>query len=369
MFRGLLSLRTHQFPFKTATFVVLAAVAGLLSGCGERSSGDQPGRPGSGSPSAARQGQQTSGGHITYPPVTRDTAASVKANELGQVMVLEYHNIIDKKGQFNQSAAQLRNDLQMLYDNGFQTLDMHDYLSGNITTDAGKTPVVLTFDDASKSQFRYLTAEGTPEIDPNCAVGILDAFAASHPGFGNHATFFVLPNGFSQPQYKSDKYRYLASHGYTLGNHTWTHTAMTHLSGARIQEELGKDAADIDSILPDYTVDVLAYPDGSRPMTDHKPDYTYVKHGSWKGNPYQIQAAFLVGAEPARSPYDRKLKPYAIPRVQAIEPDVVRWIKLFRAHPRLRFISDGNPDVVSIPAPESPGLNPVAVGSRHMVTW
>jgi len=53
--------------------------------------------------------------------------------------------------------------------------------------------VVLTFDDSSPGQFRYLAQNGSTSVDPDCAVGILEAFARRHPDFGLAATFFVLP--------------------------------------------------------------------------------------------------------------------------------------------------------------------------------
>ena len=328
------------------TVAIVVAFATFLNGCAG-SSGDN------------RETQGRSA-HVSQPippasapVISAALAKRLHANELGQVMVLEYHNIIDKKGQFNQSPSQLRGDLQQLYDNGYIPIDIHDWLSGNITTPAGKSPVLITFDDASTYQFRYIETNGSHEIDPNCAVGIMDAFAAAHPDFGAHATFFVLPNGFSQPAFKAEKYRYLISHGYAIGNHTWTHPMLAHKTPAQIQEELGKDDADIHAILPNYTVDVLAYPYGSRPKTANKFDDTYIKNGVWKGLPYHISAAFLVGANPAPSVFSKDLSRMAIPRVQAIEPDLVRWIAYFKRHPERRFVSDGDPNAISFPKSEA----------------
>jgi len=290
-------------------------------------------------------------------------------------MVLEYHNIRDNpKDVYSQSPDQLRSDLQLLYDNGYVTLDIHDFINGRIDTPAGKTPVVLTFDDASKYQFRYLDSTGT-RLDPNCAVAILESFAARHPDFGNHATFFVLPSGFEQPALKAKKYQYLISHGFAVGNHTWTHPLMQKLTPQKVQEEIGRDNNDILKILPGYKVDVLAYPFGTRPRTAGKTDYTHVASGTWEGQAYHIKAAFLVGAEPAPSPFSLKFKPLAIPRVQAIEKDfknaekLSQWVKSQRDHPASRFISDGNPDVISIPKKLRSSLNPAAVGNRKVVTW
>jgi hypothetical protein len=57
----------------------------------------------------------------------------------------------------------------------------------------GTTPIVLTFDDSSPGQFRYIQQNGVLAIDPKSAIGILEAFTREHPDFGRAATFFVLP--------------------------------------------------------------------------------------------------------------------------------------------------------------------------------
>jgi hypothetical protein len=54
-------------------------------------------------------------------------------------------------------------------------------------------------------------------IDPDCAVGILEAFAREHPAFGHAATFYVLPGAdppnrlFDQPALATKKLQHLAS--------------------------------------------------------------------------------------------------------------------------------------------------------------
>jgi len=367
-------LQTLAFTGALAAMLIIGGCGGNPStGAGNSSNQPPPPRKAGAAPVA---GSATGAGTAprTLSNITPAAASRLHANELGRVLVMEYHNITTKqKGQFFQSPEQLRNDLNRLYESGYRTIDIHDYINGNITTPAGFSPVVITFDDASPGQFRYITVNGAKKIDPDCAVGILEAFGKSHPGFGNHANFFVLPEGFSQPADKAEKYHYLVTHGFSIGNHTWHHNIMTHMSPATIQTELGYDDVDIHKILPDYTVNVLAYPYGSRPTVNGKKDYTYIANGTWKGDHYHIKAAFLVGAEPAPSPFSTKYKPYALPRVQAVEatgPDLwTHWLEYLKAHKLERFVSDGDPDAVSIPARLAPYLNPAAVGNRKVVKY
>jgi len=66
------------------------------------------------------------------------------------------------------------------------------------------------------------------EIDPKCAVGILEAFLREKPDFGRAATFYVLPGAASRiasstAEHEGRKLQYLVSHGYEIGNHTLWH--------------------------------------------------------------------------------------------------------------------------------------------------
>ena len=77
--------------------------------------------------------------------------------------------------------------------------------------------MVLTFDDSTTSQLR-LTADGIPA--PDCAVAILEEFAARHPDFPARATFYVTDDPFGgDPR----ALPWLARHGYEIGAHTATH--------------------------------------------------------------------------------------------------------------------------------------------------
>src|SRR6266404_8028014 len=115
------------------------------------------------------------------------------ANELGRIMVLEYHKIDYPEERWTRTPENFRRDLETLYTRGYRLQNLNAVIDGRITVPAGTTPVVLTFDDSSPGQFRYVVKDGKLEIDPKCGVGILEAFIKEKPDFGRAATFFVLP--------------------------------------------------------------------------------------------------------------------------------------------------------------------------------
>jgi len=106
-------------------------------------------------------------------------------NELGKVLILEYHRVGPIEERWTRSYANFRRDLERLYAQGYRLIGLNDFLANRIAVPAG--------DDSSDSQFRYINAGGELKIDPNSALGMLEEFYARHPDFGLKATFFVLP--------------------------------------------------------------------------------------------------------------------------------------------------------------------------------
>src|SRR5262250_1430385 len=120
-------------------------------------------------------------------------AQSLPPNELGRIMILEYHKVDYPEERWTRTPENFRRDLETLYARGYRLQNLNAVLDGRITVPAGTTPVVLTFDDSSPGQFRYVVKDGKLEIDPKCGVGVLEAFIKEKPDFGRAATFFVLP--------------------------------------------------------------------------------------------------------------------------------------------------------------------------------
>jgi len=98
-------------------------------------------------------------------------AGELVPNELGRIMILEYHKIDYPEAQWTRTPENFRRDLETLYAKGYRVINMGDLLDRRITLPAGTTPVVLTFDDSSPGQFRYLEKNGSVEIRPQVCRG------------------------------------------------------------------------------------------------------------------------------------------------------------------------------------------------------
>lgn len=293
------------------------------------------------------------------PPVTETEAEpkidykGLKVNESGKIMILMYHGIGDEEQEWVRTADNFRKDLQTLYDKGYRTISLHDYINNNINTPAGFTPVVITFDDGLQNQFNYIEKDGQSVINPNCAVGIMQSFAKEHEGFGNAATFFVYyPVPFGQKDMIKEKFQYLIDNGFDIGNHSYTHEMLNKMDADGIQRQLGLNVKMTDEYLPGYNVDTLALPYGSRPQDEEL--RKYIISGEYDGTKYSNNAVLLVGANPALAPGSKDLDLSALPRVRASEMKtdgvgLYDWLKFFDKHPEQKYISDGDPYTVVIP--------------------
>lgn len=270
-------------------------------------------------------------------------------DESGEIMVLMYHAIGEEE-EWVRSPENLRKDLTVLYEEGYRPISLRDFARGHITTKAGYTPVVLTFDDAYASQFCYLE---NGEIDPECAVGVLVSFHEEHPDFPLNATFFAHGNvPFRQEGLEEKKIRYLLNHGMDIGNHTRTHPDFTDLSPEDVQREIATQARYLQSISgAGYKVDLLALSFGSRPAKEYEP---YLTQGEYEGFAYHNVAVLNVGWDPSVSPFHKEFSAAHIHRVRASEINVDEvglydWLKRFEQGERRRFISDGNPLTITVP--------------------
>lgn len=241
------------------------------------------------------------------------------ANTEGSVLILEYHRVRKKEARWDRSTAAFRGDLERLYRLGFRPATLVEMLDGFQTVPPGASPVVFTFDDSDPSQFRMLE-DGS--IDPECAVGIWNAFAEAHPDFPVRASFYVLPpTPWGQAKWVDRKIAWLKQQGCELGSHTVTHRSLKSLTDEEVAKELG-GAKDF---LSEHGVELqtMALPLGISPK-----DPTLLRSAPWKGGRVEHRAALLVGAGPAPSPNDPKFDPFRLPRIQAIEGEygITYWL-------------------------------------------
>ncbi len=294
--------------------------------------------------------------------LTPEELAKYKPNELGWVMVMMYHTIDYTGGDYSTTPEEFRSDLQWLYDHDFYVIPIHDYITNNIKAPAGKRPIVLTFDDGSISQFRYIVdASGKKTIDPNCTVAILEDFFGKHPDFGRGGLFSILPlapfawpDGEDQVPYEKEKVQFLLDHGYEIGNHTVNHIYMNEHTTTEIEKELA-DAVDMmRSFDPRSQEEVIAVPFGTYPAHG---DTTAFEGFDLNGKHYAFKAALNVGANPGYSPVDSDYEPYWIPRIRGSRDQVNQWFSFVEDNPGIMYVSDGNPDTITIPNDLVPSLS------------
>ena len=276
---------------------------------------------------------------------------SLKPNEAGQILVLMYHNIGIEEKTWVRTPDNFRNDLQYLYDNNYRPIRLSDYVNGHITTEAGMTPIVLTFDDAGLSNFKYLE-DGT--IDPDSAVGILVAFNQRYPDFPLHASFFSNGlNPFKQSSLIQKKIDFLLENGMDIGNHSKDHMNFKDATQEDLEYQLGAQAQYLKQFVPvDYAINTLALPYGSRPKD--KALEVYLQKGSYEDTVYENIAILNVGWMPGLSPFHTSFNPLSIPRVRASETNVdgvgfMDYFKDYDLNPEKRYISDGEATIITIP--------------------
>lgn len=284
----------------------------------------------------------------------------LKPNESGKIMVLMYHNIGNTESEWVRTPENFRKDLETLYEKGYRPISLADYVTGNITTEQGCTPVVITFDDGNMNNFEYMP-DGS--INKNSAVGIFMDFHNQHKDFPLKATFFVYGNvPFGQKGMESKKLNFLIDNGMDIGNHTLTHVNFTKSNADDIQKEIGGQAQYLESLInrKDYKINTLALPYGSRPSD--KSLMNYLVSGSYNGRSYENIAVLNVGWNPGYSPYDSKFNSVSIPRVRASQTKVdnvglYNYLDYFDKHPEEKFISDGVANIVTVPKDKAKDIN------------
>lgn len=280
-------------------------------------------------------------GQLTTP----ERAAQLKANEMGRIPVLMYHAI--KKTIV--PPERLREDIDLLKAAGFYPTTIREMAEGRMDIPAGKSPVVLTFDDSSPTHYRIFD-DGS--LDPDCAVAILQAAVAAGD-WAPKASFFPLlyvdpPANivFGQPAYAEQKLRDLVEWGYEVGAHTVTHQDLSVATPGRIKKELAQSQSQLETMIGGgYQIYTLNPPYGEYPD-----DESLLTAGEYEGVTYEYSAVLMAAGRSAPSPFSSKFDPIHIPRITAYPkntvPDLVEY---FENHPELRFISDGDPETVAIP--------------------
>jgi hypothetical protein len=288
---------------------------------------------------------------------------SLPPNELGRIPVFEYHLLAEKNGVYERTPDGLRRDLETMYQRGYRPVSISEMLDKKIDLPAGQSPVVLVFDDASPSQFRYIEKSGQLEIDPTSAVGILTAFNRQHPDWRNRAVFCMLPAAQAgrsffgdkgiegqKTEWRFQKVQFLHKQGYELCNHTLYHARLDK-AGDKVQEYIARGDMAIDSAVPGYKVRTFALPLGMWPK--NRP---LAWAGSWtdpkskKTVSYRYDTVLEVSGNPNESPYDPKFEPHSVNRQIMFKNALESTLNNLDKSPTGgRYVSDGNPSTVAKP--------------------
>jgi hypothetical protein len=314
--------------------------------------------------SGAMTGAAVTDGGVATGTITAARAKEVGANELGQIPVLMFHLIGTGKNYLTPDA--LRFDIALLRSHGFYPTTVREMVEGTMEIPAGKSPVVLTFDDSSPGQYRILD-DGT--VDPDRAVGILQAEVV-RGSWAPKATFFPLlrvnPGNilFGQADLAQRKPQDLVEWGYEIGSHGMTHMDLSKATAAQVRRELAESQAELESLIDNgYKVFTVLPPYGEYPS-----DRSVLLSGSHDGYTYAYRAVVMAWGESSPSPLSSKFDATRIPRITAAAPEAVRKLmKYWNNHSQLLYISDGDPRTISLPKAAPAELGALRLGLSQKV--
>jgi peptidoglycan/xylan/chitin deacetylase (PgdA/CDA1 family) len=283
---------------------------------------------------------------------TDDELRKLHVNEVGRIPIVMYHSVgdpgkIDRLG-LNIAPSTFRKHLQLMYEAGWYPMNMRDILKPQIDVPAGKTPVVLTFDDGRGSQFHQL-ASGA--VDPKCALGIMMDFNRQHPDWPLRGTFYVLtrranPIPFYQRGKEGAKLNRLIDLGFEIGNHSSSHGWMNRMSDAKLQFEVADCIRYIKKLAPRATMDTFCLPYGARPR---KPGIQVLLEGAEGGTSYRNLCVLNAWGGPALPFTHKRFDAGAVDRV-GVDPGILEgWLKRLKPGKSMEpYISDGNPNTMTV---------------------
>lgn len=280
------------------------------------------------------------------------------ANELGRIQIFMYHAFVEdpeNTDDWTITFDQFREQLDWLHENDFVLVGLNSVIEREFDVPAGKRPVILTFDDASARQFGLQeSAEGGYEVRPDTAVGVLEEYRAMYPEFVQSAFFAVLPfNCFTaedDPSTCEERLTWLVEHDYEVGNHTLTHENLTVVTDERFKKEVVEAAWWLSERLDrkNNLSDVLVLPFGAYPSADYQAAWLF--DGFWHYGEYFVPSLVLeVGGGPARSPFSLKWTTNQS-RCNTDPTSFWSWADKVESGEVEMFMSDGDPDVVTVPA-------------------
>lgn len=291
-------------------------------------------------------------------PLTRPTLAPLRpANELGRIPILMYHAFVPDPGNTDQwtiTYDQFREQLDVLRVNDFVMVGLGSVIQRELDLPAGKSSVILTFDDSNPSQFRLRgSAGGGFEVDPDTAVGVLEAYGEEYPYFVGPAFFAVLPYSCfaseGDPSTCEQRLLWLTGHGYEVGNHTNNHEDLTEVADERFKSEIAEARHWINDRIdgPNNLSNVLVLPYGQYPVAAHQKAWLF--DGFWYHSElYRLALVVEVSGGPVSSPYSI-LWTKNLMRYNSNPASFDYWADQFSTGATPIYISDGDPTALTVP--------------------
>lgn len=297
----------------------------------------------------------------TASPATSKTSATAVAepnprapNKLGVIPVLEYHLIGERESRWSRNWQRFAKDLELLHARGYRPITVRQLVAKQVDVGRGLTPVVITFDDASPGQFRYVEKGDSLIVDPTSALGVWEAFAKKHPEWRGRGVFCVLPGADQGHAFFGDKgiqgqktawrhrkIAHLVRTGHEVCNHTLWHANLSKMSDAVVQEQIARAQLAVDSAVQGYEPRTMALPLGMWPK-----NRGLLSSGRWTDNKsglehrYRIDAVLMVAGGPSKSPFDPTFDRMKIPRIQVFGDELDRILDQLDRR-GLRFFGDG----------------------------
>jgi hypothetical protein len=367
--------------FRFSLIMVISASL-LLSGCSkggdtENKSSLSPSSSESASPeNVIATAQPTS---TTVIPVPSIDVSKVKPNEAGKVMIVMFHNFVQSftpskydNGEYTTTFDEFRKLLPELYDKGYRLVNLNDYHNNNISVPAGCIPMVFTFDDGTAGQFNLVREGDKLVANKDSAVGIMEEFNKTHSDFGLKGSFYINfgSDTFAGEGTMAERMKYLIDKGFEIGNHTYNHVNLSTMKSAeKVQEEIGANQKTISELVPGYVMTSISLPYGGLPAKDIK---SYVEKGEYQGVKYENLIALEVGWDPWFSPVSKNYNPLTTHRVRAsgikpVDADLAWWLKQLSKSEQ--YISDGNPDTVTVPKDKEEAVDKNKLNNKKLIVY
>ncbi len=292
---------------------------------------------------------------LPYPQITSTPKPINRAmpNEAGEILILTYHGFDESYTPYNRSYKSFISDLITLYEKGYRAVSLDDYARGNIDVERGCKPFVLTFDDANASNFTF--------DDKPSAVTMMERVQNRFHLPSYAATFFLTGNLPYYGDQQKDYLRGIVDNGHHIGNHTLNHFHLREAPKDMIAVEINAVDDLIKNKLTPITTEISAIAIPYNERLHYQSSYDALFSGNAKGMTYRYIANGVN--RPGLSPHKAHFDPRDINRVSG-EFQLRSWLRYFETYPEKAYISDGDPNTITVPKQALKHLSPFMTNKR-----